>query len=243
MIQKLSHLKNAALEKSSHIEYFNIAVSVDCVIFGYEEKQLKVLLIKSDLQEFAGLWSLLGDLVRPDEDLEQASYRILSDRTGLQNMYLEQVYTFGAVNRHPSGRVVTVAYYSLVDIKKYHFGKTDNELHWHSVAQITEMAFDHQQILDTCLKRLQEIVLEYPVVFNLLPEKFSLRELQDVYEAILGVQLDRRNFRKRMALKNWLLDTNEMEEDVPHRPGRLYKLKDQFIHHGKKPEKQPELVV
>jgi 8-oxo-dGTP diphosphatase len=100
-----------------------------------------------------------------------------------------------------------------------------NELHWHSVNDIKEMAFDHQLILDTCLERLREQVLEKPIVFNLLPEKFSLRQLQEVYQAILGIQLDRRNFRKKIALKEWLADVDEMENNVPHRPGKLYKAK------------------
>ena len=228
------HLKNAAIEKSSHTEYFNIAVSVDCVIFGYDEKQLKVLLIKSDLEEFEGMWSLLGDLVRPDEDIEAASYRVLENRTGLEDVYLEQVYTFGSVGRHPSGRVVTTAYYALVNINSHKLQLTHNELHWHPMNKLDTMAFDHKLILETCLKRLQEKALEEPLVFNLLSEKFSLRELQDVYEAILGTELDRRNFRKRISLKNWLQDLGEMENDVPHRPGKLYKLKSTFRGHGKK---------
>ena len=103
-------LKTAELEKISHLDYFNIAVSVDCVIFCYDNKELKVLLIKSDLEEFSGLYSLLGDLVRPDEDLDSASYRILQERTGMEDVYLEQVHTFGSINRHPSGRVITTAY-------------------------------------------------------------------------------------------------------------------------------------
>src|SRR5437764_5766896 len=106
-------LKTAELEETSHLDDFRIAVSVDCVIFGYEEKQLKVLLIKSDLKEFEGLWSLLGDLVRPDEDLDAAPYRVLNNRTGLHDVYLEQVQTFGNLGRHPSGRVITIAYFSL----------------------------------------------------------------------------------------------------------------------------------
>ena len=227
-----SALKTAAIEKSSHLEYFNIAVSVDCVIFGYEDKQLKVLLIKSDLKEFEGLLSLLGDLVRPNEDLDSASYRVLQERTGLRDVYLEQVYTFGNINRHPSGRVVTTTYYSLVNIKSHKLQLTHNELHWHNVADIDKMAFDHKTILDTCLQRLQEKVLEHPVIFNLLPEKFSLRELQDLYQAILGQELDRRNFRKRITLKNWLVDLNEMEEDVPNRPGKLYKLRPGLKRNG-----------
>ena len=236
-------LKTAAIEKSSHIEYFNIAVSVDCVIFGYDNKKLKVLLIKSDLEEFEDLNSLLGDLVRPDEDLEDAPYRVLHQRTGLHDVYLEQVQTFGKLGRHPSGRVVTAAYYSLVDIKSHKLQLTANELHWHNVNQIDRLAFDHKLIFDTCLQRLREKILEHPVIFNLLPEKFSLRELQDLYEAILGVELDRRNFRKRITLKNWLVDLNEMEEDVPHRPGKLYKLRTHLKSNGRivkaKPEKIP----
>ncbi len=222
---KQTSLKTAAIEKSRHLEYFNIAVSVDCVIFGYQDKQLKVLLIKSDLKEFEDLWSLIGDLVQPNEDLESAPYRVLEQRTGLKDVYLEQVHTFGNINRHPSGRVITTAYYSLVDIKSLKLKLTHNELHWHNVADIVELAFDHKIILQTSLNCLRERVIEHPVIFNLLPEKFSLRRLQDLYEAILGQELDRRNFRKRITLKNWLDDINEMEEDVPHRPGKLYKIR------------------
>jgi len=222
------NLKTAELEKISHLDYFNIAVSVDCVIFCYENKELKVLVIKSDLEEFSNLYSLLGDLVRPDEDLDAASYRILQERTGMEDVYLEQVHTFGSVDRHPSGRVITTAYYSLIDAKHQKLRLTNNDLHWHPVKNIKKMAFDHKAILDTCLNRLREQVMEHPVIFNLLPEKFSLRELQELYEAILSVELDRRNFRKKIAIKDWLVDLNEMEEDVPHRPGKLYKLKPEF---------------
>jgi len=224
----MQKLKTAEIEKNTHLDFFKIAISVDCVIFGYEDRNLKVLLIKSDLKEFEGLLSLLGDLVKPDEDMEEAPYRVLEQRTGLQNVFLEQVHTFGRVNRHPSGRVITTAYYSLVNIKSHKLKLTANELHWHNVNEIETLAFDHKIILNTCLNRLREQVMEQPIVFNLLPEKFSLRELQDLYEAILGVELDRRNFRKRIMLKNWLVDLNEMEEDVPHRPGKLYKLRTQL---------------
>ena len=232
-MQHPNQLKTAEIEKSSHLDYFNIAVSVDCVIFGYEDKKLKVLLIKSDLREFEGMWSLLGDLVRPDEDLEEAPYRVLQQRTGLYDVYLEQVHTFGNLGRHPSGRVITTAYYSLVNIKSHKLQLTVNELHWHPVDHIDKMAFDHKLILTTSLQRLREKVMEQPVIFNLLPDKFSLRELQDLYEAILGVELDRRNFRKRIMLKNCLVDLTQMEEDVPHRPGKLYKLRSQLKKAGK----------
>ncbi|PZR28039.1 MAG: NUDIX hydrolase [Citrobacter freundii] len=225
---KGTNLKTAELEKISHLDYFNIAVSVDCVIFCYENKELKVLVIKSDLEEFSNLYSLLGDLVRPDEDLDSASYRILQERTGMEDVYLEQVHTFGSIDRHPSGRVITTAYYSLIDAKHQKLRLNNNDLHWHPVKNIKKLAFDHKSILDTCLERLREQVMEHPVIFNLLPEKFSLRELQELYEAILSVSLDRRNFRKKIAIKDWLIDLDEMEEDVPHRPGKLYKLKPEF---------------
>ena len=225
-MDKPVHLKTAAIEKKTHLDFFNIALSVDCVIFGYEEKSLKVLLIKSDLEEYEGLWSLLGDLVKPTEDLEDAPYRVLQHRTGLKDVFLEQVYTFGSVDRHPSGRVITTAYYSLIDMNVYKLQLTEDGLQWHDVSSIHTLAFDHKAILNTCINRLREQIMEHPIAFNLLPEKFSLRELQDVYKAILGVELDRRNFRKRIMLKDWLTDLNEMEKDVPHRPGKLYRFKN-----------------
>ncbi len=222
------NLKTAELEKISHLEYFKIAVSVDCVIFGYEDRQLKVLLIKSDLEEFSGMNSLLGDLVRPDEDLDKASYRILKDRTGLDDVHLQQVHTFGRIDRHPSGRVVTTAYYSLINYNSRKL-KIDNDLHWHTVNNIRKLAFDHKEILDKSLGHLRDEIMEQPIVHNLLHEKFSLRELQEVYEAILGVELDRRNFRKKIALKDWLVDLNEMEDNVSHRPGKLYKFRPNLL--------------
>lgn len=218
-------LKTAEIEKISHLDYFNIAVSVDCVIFGYDDDQFKVLLMESDLEEFKGRLSLLGDLVRPDEDLDSASYRVLKARTGLDDVYLQQVHTFGAVNRHPSGRVITTAYYSLININHHQLKITDNQVHWHNVNDIRRMAFDHKEILDTCLQTLRDQIMEHPVIFNLLPEKFSLRLLQELYEAILGVKLDRRNFRKKIMLKDWVIDLDEMETEVPHRPGKLYRAK------------------
>jgi len=201
---------------------FQFAVSVDCVIFGFDENVLKVLLIKSDLDTFRNKWTLLGDLVRPDEDLDEASYRVLNERTGLDTIYLEQVHTFGAVRRHPAGRVVTVAYYSLVNVKHIELTLLENELHWHSIKDVSHMAFDHQKILDTCYNTLQKKIQEEPIIFNLLENKFSLRELQNVYEAILDVKLDRRNFRKKLFTTGLLTDIDEMEKNVPHRPGKLY---------------------
>jgi 8-oxo-dGTP diphosphatase len=208
----------------SEVENTNrIALSVDCIIFGFDEAKLKVLLIRSDLKKYAGKWSLLGDLVLPNEDLDAAAYRILKERTGLTDVYLEQVSTFGTVNRHPAGRVVTVAYCSLINVQHHKLNILDNELHWHDIKNVTDLAFDHQLIFDTCLKQLRKRVQEHPLGFNLLPKKFSLRDLQNLYEAILDIKMDRRNFRKKFFSMDLLIDLNEMEQGVPHRPGKLYK--------------------
>src|SRR5687768_3451713 len=218
-----SHRLNMLSPSAQNLHFLKAMVSVDCVIFGFSDNELKVLLIKSDLEVYKDRWSLLGDLLKADEDLESASYRVLKERTGLSDVYLEQVYTFSGLDRHPGGRVITTAYYSLVNIKDHQLKLSHNELHWHPVNDISTLAFDHKKILDTCLKRLQSKIEEHPIVFNLLPEKFSLRELQNLYEAILGVKMDRRNFRKKFFLMNWLEDMNELEQDVPHRPGKLYR--------------------
>lgn len=223
--QAISPVNVKTLQKiQSEVKTTNkIALSVDCVIFGFDESKLKVLLIRSDLKNFSGKWSLLGDLVFPSEDLDTAAYAILKKRTGLNNVYLEQVYTFGGVDRHPAGRVVTVAYYSLINIQHHKLNIFENELHWHDVKSVTDLAFDHQQIFDTCLLQLQKRVKEHPLGFNLLPKKFSLRDLQNLYEAILDIKMDRRNFRKKFFSMDFLVDLKEMETDVSHRPGKLYK--------------------
>lgn len=200
-----------------------IGISVDCVIFGFDSNELKVLLIKSDLKSFEDKWSLLGDLVNNSEDLDQAAYRVLKERTGLDDVYLEEVKTFGEVSRHPAGRVVTIAYCSLINIQHHQIKILDNELHWHRVTTLTTMAFDHKKILNICYEWLQKRIQEHPLGFSLLPKKFSLRELQNLYEAILNVKLDRRNFRKKFFSMALLEDTGELEIDVPHRPGKLYK--------------------
>ncbi len=220
---KLSNSEKTILTIQSEVQNTNrIALSVDCVIFGFDENKLKVLLIRSDLKKYKGKWSLLGDLIQPAEDLDKSAYRILQQRTGLDDIYLEQVHTFGEIKRHPAGRVITVAYYSLINVQHHKLKIYDNELHWHDVKNVTDLAFDHQEIFDTCYKRLQKRILEHPLGFNLLPKKFSLRELQNLYESILDVKMDRRNFRKKFFSMDLLTDLNEMEQDVPHRPGKLY---------------------
>jgi 8-oxo-dGTP diphosphatase len=219
----------------SEVQNLNkVALSVDCVIFGFDEDKLKVLLIRSDLQKYEGQWSLLGDLVSPEEGLDEAANRILKQRTGMTDVFLEQVHTFGEVDRHPASRVVTVAYCSLINVQHHKLNILDNELHWHDVDSVSDMAFDHKEIFIKSYSQLQKRVKEHPLGFSLLPRKFSLRELQNLYEAILNIKLDRRNFRKKFFAMDFLVDLNEIEVDVPHRPGRLYKFDYQKYERSKK---------
>ena len=217
---KIKTFKTIQSEVHSHNK---LALSVDCVIFGFDENKLKVLLIRSDLEKYEGQWSLLGDLVLPNEGLDEAAYRILHQRTGMNDVFLEQVHTFGEVGRHPASRVVTVAYCSLINVQHHKINIMDNELHWHDVDSINDMAFDHRKIFETSYSQLQKRVKEHPLGFSLLPSKFSLRELQNLYDAILNIKLDRRNFRKKFFSMDFLIDLDEIERDVPHRPGKLYK--------------------
>jgi 8-oxo-dGTP diphosphatase len=219
-----SHKPRALKDAVESVQsYTKMLLSVDCVIFGFEENKLKVLLIKSDLEIFEGKLSVLGDFVKDNEELDEAAYRILKERTGMNDVFLEQVSAFGHPSRHPGARVVTIAYCSLLNINHHELKIHANDLHWHSVSVLQDMAFDHKIILDACYAWLQKRIQEHPLGFNLLPDKFSLRELQNLYEAILGVTLDRRNFRKKFASMELLIDIDEMEQDVPHRPGKLYK--------------------
>jgi 8-oxo-dGTP diphosphatase len=202
--------------------YPQVSLTVDCVIFGFNDNALQVLLIQSDLDQFKDQLSLLGDIVKMDEHLDAAASRVVKQRTGMDHLYLEQVHTFSEVGRHPGGRVITTVYASLLNCKDVQLKILDNDIKWHPVAGIQTMAFDHKKILDFAISWLQKRIQEHPLAFSLLPEKFSLRQLQSVYEAILNTTLDRRNFRKKFASMGLLQDTQEMEIHVSHRPGKLY---------------------
>jgi len=203
---------------------FKAAISVDCVIFGYDEFDLKVLVIESDMGEYQGQFSLLGDLVHIDENLEDAAKRVLKRRTGLADLYMEQVQSFGKVGRHPLGRVITVAYYSLVEIEKYHLQDAEKiGLSWKSIKDLSNLAFDHDMVLQCCVERLKQRLREKPIGFNLLPKKFTLMQLQRLYEVVLDIELDKRNFRRKLKSLDILIDIGELQTAVAHRPARLYK--------------------
>lgn len=209
----------------SDIKYFKIACSVDNVIFGFDSDQLFVLLIQRGEEPFKGSWALPGDLVLPDEDLRGAPIRILKELTGIDNVFLEQIKTFGKLRRHPDGRVITIVYYSLVNKNKIRLKPSSfaSVAKWCPVNEVDELAFDHKEILTEAFSQLKQSVQFRPIGFELLSEKFTLSELQTLYETILGEGLDKRNFRKKILAMNLLVDIGELQKGVAHRPAKLYR--------------------
>jgi 8-oxo-dGTP diphosphatase len=201
------------------------AVTVDVVVFALDEEDLKVMLIQRDIEPFAGQWALPGGFVRVDESLMDAARRELQEETGLKDIFLEQLYTFGDLDRDPRERVVTVAYYALVNLDGHHvLASTDaRNAAWFSMSDLPKLAFDHELILKTAHERLRGKVRYQPIGFELLPEKFTLRQLQHLYEAILDRELDKRNFRKKVLAMEIVQETKDIEKDVAHRAARLFR--------------------
>ncbi|MGI5860627.1 MAG: NUDIX hydrolase [Myxococcales bacterium] len=201
------------------------ALTVDCVVFGMDDEDLKVLLIERGVEPFKGRWALPGGFVQLDESLEDAARRELKEETGLEKVFLEQLYTFGEPGRDPRGRVVSVAYYALVKLADYTVqAATDaSGAAWFPVWDTPSLAFDHGRVLETALERLRGKVRYKPLGFELLPPKFTLTQLQRLYEKILERPLDKRNFRKKVLAMDLLIETDEVEQDVAHRAARLYR--------------------
>jgi 8-oxo-dGTP diphosphatase len=206
-------------------QYPRAALTVDCVVFGFDEGDLKLLLIQRDIEPFEGRWALPGGFVRVEESLEDAALRELQEETGVSKVYLEQLYTFGEPGRDPRERVVTIAYYALVKLSNHSVkAATDaRNAAWFDVCDLPRVAFDHETIIEAALHRLKGKVRYEPVGFELLPPKFTLTQLQHLYETILETPLDKRNFRKKIIAMDVLIETDEIEQDVAHRAARLYR--------------------
>ena len=204
--------------------FFKMAFSVDCVIFGFDEGKIKILIIKRGEDPFKGFWALPGNLVYLDEDLNLSAKRVLHELTGLQNVPMQQVSTFGTVSRHPLGRVITTAYYALVKPSTLHAYASSHveQIAWLPIDEVEELAFDHNIILESCLSKLRSAIKNRPIGFDLLPKQFTLSALQKLYEAILGTSLDKRNFRKKILSMEILEDKGVTQEGVAHRPAKLF---------------------
>lgn len=205
-------------------EYSRHFVAVDCIIFGYDlkEREIKLLLIKRSFKPAKGKWSLAGGFVNEDESLDDAARRILHKLTGLHSLYMEQSFTYGDIKRDPGARVVSVAYRTLIKIRDIDRElREQNGAHWHSVSRLPGLIFDHEDMVKRALLDLQLQIRVNPVGFALLPEKFTLVQLQDLYEAIYRKSIDKRNFRKKILSMN-ILEKLEEKEKETSRKGAFY---------------------
>jgi 8-oxo-dGTP diphosphatase len=210
-------------------EYPRPSLTVDCIIFGLDETgRLKVLLIQRAKNPFKDHWALPGGFVDMDEDLAAAALRELKEETGVENIFIEQLYTFGTPGRDPRGRVVSVAYFALVNLAAHQLGAdTDaQDVRWYALDELPVLAFDHALILETAINRLRGKVRYQPIGFELLPERFTLTQLQTLYQTILGKELNKRNFRTKI-LKMGILAEDKMLRGVAHRPAQMYRFDQQ----------------
>ena len=206
---------------SEHPKHY---VAVDCIIFGYEitDRELKLLLIKRGFDPAKGRWSLAGGFVQEGESLDDAASRVLRSLTGISDLYMEQLYTYGDVERDPGARVISNAYFALIGIHEIDRMKQEkNGAHWRSISDLPDLIFDHRKMVDRALAELVESIKVHPVGFELLPEKFTLVQLQSLYEAIYRKAIDKRNFRKKILSMN-LLDKQDDKERETSRKGAYY---------------------
>lgn len=188
-------------------------LSVDCVIFGFENNSLEILLIKRARKPSVGKWALPGGFIKKEELVDDAANRILQETTGIKNIYMEEVAIFDKVDRYPKWRVFTLGYFALISPEKYFIstGVDTKEVKWFKIDELPKLPFDHEEILNTSLEKLRTRVRYRPIGFELLPKKFTLPQLQKLYEVVLGKKLDKRNFRKKISGMNLLINTNEID--------------------------------
>ncbi|MDE6263552.1 MAG: NUDIX hydrolase [Paramuribaculum sp.] len=204
-------------------KYPHPAVTSDCIIFGFDGTDLKVLLVQRGLEPYKGYWAFPGGFVKIDESAEDGAKRELKEETGLENVQIEQLHAYSAPNRDPRERVITIAYIALVRIQDVKGGDDAADARWFPVKDVPCLAFDHEMMLRDALRYLKEKIHFSPVGYDLLPEKFTMRELQTLYEAILGVSFDRRNFAKKMLHLDMLIPLDETVWRTPKRKANLYK--------------------
>lgn len=212
-------------------EYPRPALTVDIVVFGYDASQaLKLLLIQRGGEPFKGQWALPGGFVEMDEDLETSALRELEEETGVRDLFVEQLYTFGQPGRDPRGRVISVAYFALVNFQDHPATAASDadRADWFQIDQLPELAFDHAEIIDRAIDRLRAKVRYQPIGFELLPREFTLAQLQSLYETVLGVSegFNKRNFRTRI-MRTGILEEVGRQENVPHRPAVLYRFNEE----------------
>ena len=202
-------------------------VSVDCIIFGFSEGELNLLLLKRNFEPSKGEWSLMGGFVQQDESVDDAAKRVLAELTGPENVYMEQVNTFGEVGRDPGERVISIAYYALININEYdREAVQQHNAFWVNINEMPDLIFDHPQMVQAARDLMKQKASTKPIGFNLLPELFTLSQLQSLYEAIYGEDIDKRNFRKRIAEMDYIEKTDKIDKKGSKRGAALYKFND-----------------
>jgi len=213
------------MSKTYSYKYPRPALTTDCIIFGFDEFELKVLLIERGIEPYKGQWAFPGGFVLMDETTEEGAKRELFEETGLKNVFIEQLFTFSDVDRDPRGRTVSVAYFALVNLKDHIAVAGDDaaKAKWFSVKEVPSLAFDHEKIFMMAMSRLKGKIRYQPVGFELLPKKFTLSDLQHLYELILEIKLDKRNFRKKILKMDLLIELDEKQENVAHKAAKFHK--------------------
>jgi 8-oxo-dGTP diphosphatase len=202
-----------------------LLVATDCIIFGFDGEELKLLLVKRNFEPEKGKWSLMGGFVNDDEDLADGAERILNDLTGLQNIYIEQLSTFGEVKRDPVERTISIIYFALINIQDHDEAAVKaHNAHWVSLKNKPKLIFDHDKMVEKALEHLRYKAALHPLGFELLPEKFSIPQLHKLYEAIYDMKLDRRNFSRKILSTKLLKDTGEKNEQSATKKAMLYRL-------------------
>lgn len=202
-------------------------VGIDCIIFGFDKGELHLLIQKRNFEPAKGKWSLMGGFVQADESSDDAAQRVLRDLTGLDHIYMEQVGAFGDVNRDPGERVISIAYYALININEYNTESTNKyNAHWVKLNELPELIFDHSEMVRMALEQMQQKASCAPISFKLLPELFTLSQLQSLYEAIYREQIDKRNFRKRVAEMEFIEKTDKIDKSGSRRGAYLYRFND-----------------
>jgi 8-oxo-dGTP diphosphatase len=216
---------------TKYLDYEHPAVTVDLVIFTVNDDMLKVMLVKRAEDPFADCWAIPGGFLKTSESLEDAALRVLKEKAGVENVYVEQLYTFGDPKRDPRARVITVSYFALIPWKNLIQPESDKvtDLMWASVDHLPKLAFDHKEIVQYGVQRLRAKASYSNIVYGLMPRQFSLSELQKIYEIILNHKLDKRNFRKRILATGLLQETGKKNAAGAHRPAMLYKFKKMEI--------------
>ena len=206
-------------------QYQNPSLAIDLVVFGYHDNEIFVLLLNRKEEPFKDTWTLPGAFLQMDELFQDTCIRVLKTKLGMTNLYLEQLYSFDEMERDPRGRVISVTYYALINPKKFEVvaGKMANDVTWFKTRKIPKLGFDHDHIFKMALRRLKSKILYYPVGFELLDEEFTMTELHELYETILGIQLDRRNFRRKILDSQYIINTGTKREGLQNRHPDLYK--------------------